>query len=75
MPVVEHGDECGQSWDPRLSPYPIMPETFVPFYESYIPYRCALDPEAAAAAFAALAQRDQRSIERAMSRAPFPDQG
>ena len=47
-----------------------MPETFVPFYDSYIPYRCALDPEAAAAAFAALAQRDQRSIECAMSRAP-----
>jgi hypothetical protein len=71
MPVVKHGDDGGQSFDPRLGP-PVMPENFVPFYRSYIPVRCALDPEAQKAAFAALARRDQAAIERAMDAAPFP---
>jgi DNA-binding FadR family transcriptional regulator len=64
-----------QEWDPQVTPFPIMPENFVAFYESYIPVRCALSPEAAKAAFEALARRDQHGIELAMDAAPFPRAG
>jgi hypothetical protein len=64
--IVKHGDEGGQSWDPRVTAHPIMPETMVPFYESYIPFKCAGFPDRAKAAFEALARRDQRAVEYAM---------
>jgi hypothetical protein len=67
MPVVKDGDEMGQTFDPNVWPYhPIMPETFVPYYESYIPVACAGHPERLKLALRALADRDQRAIERAL---------
>ena len=72
MPVVKHGDDAGQCWNPRVSPHPIMPENCVPFYERYIPVRCAGHPEQLQAALDALAQRNQFAIEQVFNTVPFP---
>jgi hypothetical protein len=42
MPVVK--DPIGQTWDPRVTPHPILPETMVPWYRDYIAFRLKDDP-------------------------------
>ena len=67
MPVVKDNDTLGQTFDPNVWPFrPIMPENFVPYYESYIPVACEGYPDREKAALAALAERDLYLIERAI---------
>jgi hypothetical protein len=61
MPVVK--DPIGQTWDPRVTPHPILPETMVPWYRDYIAFRLKDDPVKLKAAYAALEQRNQPLIE------------
>jgi hypothetical protein len=63
---MKHSGESGQTWDPKISARPIMPESMVPYYESYIPVAAKGHPERAAKAFAALAKRDQMAVEGAL---------
>jgi hypothetical protein len=71
VPVVKHGDDMMQAFDMDVPPFrPVMPENFVPFYTSYIPVKCEGYPDREKAALAALAERDQYLIERAMRGEP-----
>jgi hypothetical protein len=46
MPCVKDNDTLGQCFDPNVWPFrPIMPENFVPYYESYIPVACEGYPD------------------------------
>jgi hypothetical protein len=53
-----------QEWDPNETSHPIMPESLVPFYRDYIPFRCKSDDVKLKLALAALAARDQWAIEQ-----------
>ena len=66
--------ESGQSWDPKVSKRPLMPEDMVPYYQSYIPVAAEGYPERAKAAFAALERRDQMAIEAALFPPDPPEQ-
>jgi hypothetical protein len=66
MPIVKDSGESGQSWDPKVSARPIMPEDMVPYYESYIPVAAEGYPDRQAKAFVALAKRDQAAVESAL---------
>jgi hypothetical protein len=66
IPNIPNGGQC---FDPKLGP-PVMPEKFVDFYVSFIPFKCAGFPEREKAAFAALEERDQYAVERAMNGEP-----
>jgi hypothetical protein len=71
MPVVKHGDEMGQWFDPAKGP-PVMPEALAAFYRDYIPVKLKLDGrlDQLAAAEAALKARNQVEVEKILNPPP-----